>query len=109
MVKSVSIAQIRQAARKIASRIHPEQVILFGSYAYGKPTADSDVDFLVVIKKGTRKARRTAWQEASSALSPRPFPADFIVRSKSQIKSRIAQGDFFLQDIMEHGRVLYPR
>ena len=109
MLKPISIAQIKQAARRMASKVHPEQVILFGSHAYGKPNRDSDVDLLLVIKKDSRRARQTVLLKASSALDPRPFPVDLLVKSKSQIKSRIAQGDFFLQDIMEHGRVLYTR
>ena len=109
MFKSVSIAQIKQAARKVVSKVHPERVILFGSHAYGKPTWDSDVDLLLVIKKGSRKARKTTLLKASAALDPRPFPVDLLVKSRSQIESRIAQGDFFLQDIVEHGRVLYQR
>ena len=93
----------------MASRIHPEEIILFGSYAYGKPTWDSDVDLLLIIKEGTRKSRQKALIEASTALDPRPFPVDLLVKSYSQIKSRIAQGDFFLQEIMENGKSLYQR
>ena len=107
--KTVSIATIRQAARRVALWVHPEKVILFGSHAYGKPTWDSDVDLLLVIKNGSRKARQTALLKASAALDPRPFPVDLLVKSRSQIESRISQGDFFLQDIMENGRVLYER
>lgn len=91
------------------SKVHPEMVILFGSHAYGKPTKDSDVDLLLVIKNGSRKARHAAMLKASAALDPRPFPLDLLVKSRSQMKSRIAQGDFFLQDIAENGRVLYSR
>ena len=108
-MKTVSMDTIRRAARKVAAEIRPEQVILFGSYAYGKPNSDSDVDLLLVIRKNSRKARQTALLKASSALDPRPFPLDLLIRSKSQMKSRIAQGDFFLQDILDHGRILYQQ
>ncbi len=40
---------IRQFARSVARRFEPERIILFGSYAYGTPNADSDVDILVVM------------------------------------------------------------
>ena len=93
----------------VVSKVHPEQVILFGSHASGKATRDSDVDLLLVIRNGSRKARQSALLKASSALDPRPFPVDLLVRSKSQIKSRIAEGDFFLEDILEHGRILYTQ
>jgi len=103
----VSITQIKKAAARVASKIHPVQIILFGSYVHGRPTADSDVDLLLVIGKNSKKDRRTSLLRASEALDPRPFPVDLIVRSKSEIKTRIQQGDFFLQDIFKHGQILY--
>ena len=109
MFKRVPFNHIRKAARKVADLVHPEQIILFGSYAYGQPNADSDVDFLLVINKKSKKGRRTAFLKASDALDPRPFPVDLVVRSKSEIKPRIEQGDFFLKDIFQHGRILYQR
>jgi len=45
---TVGIEEIQEVVRQIAQRFHPQKVILFGSYAYGTPTEDSDVDFLVV-------------------------------------------------------------
>ena len=45
-------AAIRRLVREIAERFQPEKIILFGSYAYGKPHADSDVDILVVMPAG---------------------------------------------------------
>lgn len=40
---------IRRFARQVAERFDPEKIILFGSYAYGTPHADSDVDILVIM------------------------------------------------------------
>ena len=40
---------IRKFVAEIVRQFHPEKVILFGSYAYGKPTYDSDVDLLVIM------------------------------------------------------------
>jgi predicted nucleotidyltransferase len=45
----IDAAQIRQVSDEIARRFQPERIILFGSYAYGTPTEDSDVDLLVVM------------------------------------------------------------
>ena len=109
MNRRISIARIKQAARRVVLKVHPEKVILFGSHAYGKPTMDSDVDLLLVIKQGSKKARQAALLKASLALDPRPFPVDLLVKSRAQMESRIAQGDYFLQDIEEHGRILYQR
>lgn len=40
---------IRRFARAVAERFQPDKIILFGSYAYGQPHADSDVDMLVIM------------------------------------------------------------
>jgi predicted nucleotidyltransferase len=108
-IRKIKYQQIKQAAQKLAEAIHPERIILFGSYAYGKPTADSDVDLLVVIPQKTRKERNETYIKASKALDPHPFPCDIVIRSKSDIPWRIKEGDFFLEDIMKKGHVLYER
>ena len=45
----VEVDNIVELAERIAQQFHPERIILFGSYAYGRPTPDSDVDLLVVL------------------------------------------------------------
>jgi|ERR1044071_6462337 predicted nucleotidyltransferase len=107
--KRISLPRIKQAAEKMAEAVQPEKIILFGSYAYGKPNGDSDVDFLVVVPQKTREARHKIYIKASKALDPHTFPCDIVVRSQRDIPWRIKEGDFFLQDILENGRVLYER
>ena len=105
--RKVAFPQIKEAALKMAEAVQPEKIILFGSYAYGRPNGDSDVDFLLVVKDRTRKGRREISLKASSALIPRPFSVDILVRSSHDIGPRIKSGDFFLQEIFEKGRVMY--
>ena len=107
--KRISLPQIKEAAEKMADAVRPEKIILFGSYAYGQPNANSDVDYLLVVKDRSRKQRHNASMKASSALVPRPFPVDIVVRSANDISWRIREGDFFLEEIMEKGRVLYEQ
>ena len=109
MHRKITLKHIKQVAQRIAARIAPEQIILFGSYAHGRPNPDSDVDFLLVINGTSKAHRRRAYRNASDVLDPRPFPVDLVVRSRSDIRSRIAQGDFFLRDVFSYGRVLYER
>jgi predicted nucleotidyltransferase len=44
-----SMKAIMAFSRQIAEEYKPRQIILFGSYANGKPGPDSDVDLLVVL------------------------------------------------------------
>lgn len=93
----------------MAEAVHPKRIVLFGSYAYGKPTPDSDVDFLLICDEKSKEKRQQTYLAASKALDPRPFPVDIIVRHSDEVEERIKHGDYFLQDIMEKGHILYER
>lgn len=103
--RAVSLSRIRAEALRIAANLHPLKIILFGSYAYGKPDRDSDVDLFVVMETRDRPARRAA--AVSRLLYPRPFPVDIMVRTPREIRRRLAMGDFFMEEILRKGRVLY--
>jgi len=100
----ISLSQIQAFSQQIVEKFQPEQIILFGSYAYGQPTEDSDVDLLVILpfeEMPVQKAIAIRQQVKS------PFPLDLMARTAEQIQQRLEMGDFFIQDIMEKGRVLY--
>lgn len=96
---------IRRFAREVAERFHPDKIILFGSYAYGTPHADSDVDVLVVMP-----ARNQLDQAVKIELAcDPPFPLDIIVRTPYSMKWRLAEGESFLTEITTKGKVLYEK
>jgi predicted nucleotidyltransferase len=95
------------AVERIARELNPEKVILFGSYAYGNPTPDSDVDLLVVMKTRGRMIQRT-WP-VSRLLIPRPFPVDILVKTPSEVERSLNKGDFFIREIVTQGKVMYER
>lgn len=103
----ISMRAIRSVARRITDKFQPEKVILFGSYAYGKPKPESDVDLLVVMDTPLRTRQQRL--EISRALSPRPFPLDIIIQTPQQMKERLTMGDPFLLEITSRGKVLYER
>jgi predicted nucleotidyltransferase len=76
---------------------------LFGSYAYGEPNADSDVDLLVVMP-----ARNEIDQSIKIRLAlEAPFPMDLLVRTPKKLKERLERGDLFTTHIVSNGKVLY--
>jgi uncharacterized protein len=95
---------IRAYARRIAREFHPEKIILFGSYAYGSPTEDSDVDLLVVMP---HKGRSVQQAVRINLRLQAPFAMDLVVRKPKQMSQRLALGDSFVREISEKGRVLY--
>lgn len=96
---------IRQFAQQVAERFQPEKIILFGSHAYGEPHADSDVDILVVMP--TRNELDQA-ARISLTIDP-PFPLDIDVRTPKTMTWRLEEGDSFLREVVERGKVLYEK
>jgi uncharacterized protein len=102
---NIPMRVIRRFARQVAERFHPEKIILFGSYAYGTPHADSDVDILVIMP-----ARNELDQAVKISLAVEaPFPVDIIVRTPRKLAWRLKEGDWFLREIMARGKVLYAK
>ena len=94
---------IRRLAQQIAEHFQPDRIILFGSYAYGQPDRDSDVDLLVVMpaRNEIDQALRI-W----TAIDP-PFALDVIVRTPANLRWRLEEGDSFLREIVSQGKVLH--
>jgi predicted nucleotidyltransferase len=99
-----------QAIKRIVSELKPEKIILFGSYAYGNPTPDSDVDLLVVIE--TNGSNKEMYRAVSRLLYPRSFPVDIIIKTPGEVEEALkggADNAFFLREIIKKGKVLYDR
>jgi predicted nucleotidyltransferase len=92
---------------RIVTALHPERVILFGSYAYGTPSDHSDVDLLVILETDARPADR--YLAVSRLIRPRPFPLDIVVKTPDEITQALVKGDNFISEIVTQGRVLYAR
>jgi predicted nucleotidyltransferase len=100
----VAINQIKKFGRQIGEQFGAERVILFGSYAQGQVTADSDVDLLVIGPFKGRGVDKSV--EIRMKLRPQ-FPVDIIVRTSEKVRQRIKMGDCFMREILEKGNVLY--
>ena len=97
-------AHIKRLCKQIVERFSPQKVILFGSYAYGTPNFDSDIDLLVImpfegrIHEQAVKIRR---------VLDSSMPLDLLVRTPEQVRERVEMEDFFMREIVEQGKVLY--
>ena len=101
----VSAKEIQATCNDIIREFSPQQVILFGSYAYGTPTEASDVDLLVVLSGVNADGRQQA-REMKKRL-PARFRLDLHVRSPEEFAYRVSHNDWFLREILEKGHVLY--
>ncbi|MGD9892092.1 MAG: nucleotidyltransferase domain-containing protein [Dehalococcoidia bacterium] len=97
-------SEIDRAVEELVLRFAPETVILFGSYASGDPSPDSDVDLLVTMNTALRPVDQAV--EIRTAVDF-PFPLDLLVRTPEQLSERLSLGDPFFHEIIEKGIVLH--
>lgn len=105
-------AVIQQMVETIRDEYEPEKIILFGSYAWGEPDRESDVDILVIKDSDKREVQRVV--EVRKLLRrfqrhPYLLSLDVLVKTPEEIAERLEIGDQFIQEIIERGRVVYER
>lgn len=100
----VAMNKIEEFGQQIGVQFNAQKVILFGSYAKGMASPDSDVDVLVIVSFEGRSVDKSV--EIRMKLRPH-FPVDMLIRTPEKIQQRIDMGDDFIREIIEEGKVLY--
>jgi len=95
---------IDEVVRQIAENFHPQKIILFGSYARGKPHPESDVDMLVIMDTPLKEVEQAI--KICQKIQYR-FGLDLIVHTPKRLAERLKMGDWFLHDVLEEGKVVY--
>ncbi|MCK4830241.1 nucleotidyltransferase domain-containing protein [bacterium] len=98
---------MKEVTDKIVQALKPEKIFLFGSYAYGNPGKDSDIDLLIIMKSSEGPAKRRT--RVNRLFWDRSVPMDFVVKTPSEIVERMSTGDFFIKKILTKGKVLYDK
>jgi len=101
----ISMSEIRSYVRAVGEKFKPQKIILFGSYASGQPSEDSDVDLLVIMDHN--KPRNVDQAVIIRLQQAAPFPLDLLVRRPEDIRERIAIRDTFIHEIITGGQILY--
>jgi predicted nucleotidyltransferase len=82
-MEKITEEKIKKLCQKIVKKIKPEKIILFGSFAWGKPTKDSDVDLLII--KRTKKKWLQRHLEVRNVINGE-LPVDILVRTPEEVK-----------------------
>lgn len=94
---------------------NPEKIILFGSYAYGEPSEESDLDILVVTNDETIpisfSEKSKVYLRISKSISEikKEIPVDLIVHTKPMHQKFIEMDSLFARDIYTRGKILYEK
>ncbi len=100
---------LTEIVEKLKNEYKPLKIILFGSYAYGNPTKDSDID-LLILKNTTGKRVDRFVQVKKIIYNPaRKVPVSPLVYTPAELEARIRIGDDFIKEITKKGVVLYER
>lgn len=113
-VSGVTPHLLRALTRRIVAAVKPEQIYLFGSYAYGKPTPFSDLDLMIVTEepRGATQHERERFVNDKTYAAIREFTKmdfDVITRTPEQLKQRLVEGHPFDREIVSRGQILYTR
>jgi len=91
----------------IVSKCDPDAIYIFGSYASGKATEQSDLDLLVINQTSIPNDR--VGVEISKALFPRDYSLDLLVLNTDEIKKKIEKDFSFWKNILKNGKKIYER
>ena len=103
----LSHKQIEGIVERIASNHKPERIILFGSYAYGTPTEDSDLDLLVIVKSSKQPRYRRAREIRKHLWGITAIPKDVLVYTQKEVDEWKEVEEAFITSVIKKGKVLY--
>jgi len=101
----ISQEKINEVINRIVKNINPEKIILFGSYASGNPSEDSDLDILII--KEMRMPRYKRSRQVKKHLRGMKIPIDVIVYTKKEIKKWENTETAFINQAIKQGKILY--
>jgi predicted nucleotidyltransferase len=105
-VLNIHLKEMERIVSQISHKYSPEKIILFGSLASDRATTAHDIDLLVI-----KQTDKNPWQRTRevNGLFEHTLPVDLLVYTPEEIVTRVEMNDFFILDIMEHGKVVYER
>lgn len=106
-VEKVDRAVIEEVVKRITESVRPEKIILFGSYAYGRPHAGSDLDILVVMESDLPRYKRAV--PIYKALAGLLIPKDVLVYTPQEIEAWSAVPQAFITTAVKRGLVVYEK
>jgi predicted nucleotidyltransferase len=105
-MKTISQDLLDEVNRRLEAEFQPEQVWLFGSYAWGQPDEGSDLDLLVVVSRSDETPVRRA-QRAHRCLRGLGIAKDILVKTRAELERFRSVPASLEAEILEHGRLIY--
>ena len=107
MMKQVTTELLEQITQKLVETLNPEQIILFGSHAYGEPNEDSDIDLLVIVSQ-SNEARYRRSRQAYKVLRGIGVPKDILVMTRAEVERKANVASSLVYQVLHQGKILLP-
>ena len=99
--------EIQKIKEQIVKNYKPEKIILFGSFAYGKPNENSDLDLLIIKK--TKDSRVERIKDVLMGVESN-LPLEPLVYTPKELAARLKLGgDFFIEEVLNRGKIIYEK
>lgn len=106
MMVNVSSDALSDVVDRIIQAVHPEQILLYGSQAWGQPNEDSDIDLLVVLGASSEPGYRRA-REVYRSLRGIRLPIEVVVRTRDEMIRAGRVSTSLERQALDRGRLLY--
>jgi len=107
-MKELPTELVDTIVRRLVQSLKPERILMFGSHVWGTPTADSDVDLLVIVADAEMPAYKRA-RAGYKALRGLRLPKDIVVLTQAEFDRQSTVTCSLAHRVLELGRVLYVR
>ncbi len=106
-VRPGTAGAVQAIVNRLVAGYTPQKIVLFGSYAYGEPNQDSDIDLLIIKETSERFPERLDSVRRLATGTHPHIPFEVIVLTPDEVKQRLMAGDQFIAEIIQKGQVLY--
>ena len=106
-IECLNSAILEDITQRIKTAVDPEKIVLFGSYSYGHPDKESDLDILVIKRTDLPRHKRSI--PVYDALRGLIIPKDIVVYTPEEVKDWESVPQSFVTSILRRGRVLYEK
>lgn len=101
----INLKQIEEVKKRLVQEFHPKKIYIFGSYAWGTPNEDSDLDIMVILDKCDNKILEM--RKGLRALRGIGFPKDLIVEDETEFTNNSKKNHMIENEILDKGYLLY--
>ncbi len=107
-MKTVSKQLLNKITQRLAAEFEPDQIILFGSHAWGEPDENSDLDLLVIVPQSDEPRPQRATR-AYRCLRDIIVPMDILVRTRAEVERHRQVYASLVAEVLERGTILYEK